>query len=359
MNELERYLRIHAKRYPLMEPQDAVKLIYQNEFGGGHLIKNEAESLRRIRHELEQAAALPAADLPLYEELGNQQARLSLVSAQRQLAPETINQIFIASSKRRFGNLDSFLEKLQQLLSLTAAQVFPCFDSAKLQHYINDYRAQGFPPAHHSQAYRDAYAPAYRVVDSIYCRILPLIKALYQLPTQTHPIIVALDGSSASGKTTAAKYLATLFPSTVIHADDFFLPAELRTKARLAEPGGNFHYERFEAEVLLPLVERRPFSYRAFDCHTMTYGALRQAAPTPLTIIEGVYSLHPRFVNYYDLRVFFDIAPEDQAARVLQRSGRMTAQVYQERWIPMENAYFSHFQVREHADLVLHSQSEV
>ena len=37
MEELERILREHAERYPLMQPTDAVKLIYQNEFGGGHL----------------------------------------------------------------------------------------------------------------------------------------------------------------------------------------------------------------------------------------------------------------------------------------------------------------------------------
>ena len=33
-------LLTHAARYPLMEPRDAVKLIYQNEFGGGHLIRD-------------------------------------------------------------------------------------------------------------------------------------------------------------------------------------------------------------------------------------------------------------------------------------------------------------------------------
>ena len=34
-------LKIHTSVYPEMQPQDAVKLIYQNEFGGGHLIKEK------------------------------------------------------------------------------------------------------------------------------------------------------------------------------------------------------------------------------------------------------------------------------------------------------------------------------
>ena len=45
MKELETILKDHARRYGQMEPTDAVKLIYQNEFGGGHLIRDE-ESCR-------------------------------------------------------------------------------------------------------------------------------------------------------------------------------------------------------------------------------------------------------------------------------------------------------------------------
>ena len=41
MEELKAILITLAKRYPLMQPTDAVKLIYQNEFGGGHLIRDE------------------------------------------------------------------------------------------------------------------------------------------------------------------------------------------------------------------------------------------------------------------------------------------------------------------------------
>ena len=49
--ELEQILREHAKRYPLMQPTDAVKLIYQNEFGGGHLIRDEQACLNYLRRE--------------------------------------------------------------------------------------------------------------------------------------------------------------------------------------------------------------------------------------------------------------------------------------------------------------------
>ena len=51
MEELRAILLAHAKRYPLMQPRDAVKLIYQNEFGGGHLIRDEQTCLNYLRQE--------------------------------------------------------------------------------------------------------------------------------------------------------------------------------------------------------------------------------------------------------------------------------------------------------------------
>ena len=48
---LQDILLAHAKRYPQMRPTDAVKLIYQNEFGGGHLIRDEEAVLNYLRQE--------------------------------------------------------------------------------------------------------------------------------------------------------------------------------------------------------------------------------------------------------------------------------------------------------------------
>ena len=53
--EPEAILKSHAKRYPLMQPRDAVKLIYQNEFGGGYLIQDEHACLNYLRQEYAEA----------------------------------------------------------------------------------------------------------------------------------------------------------------------------------------------------------------------------------------------------------------------------------------------------------------
>ena len=85
-------------------------------------------------------------------------------------------------------------------------------------------------------------------------------------------VTVAIDGQCTSGKTTLAAQLAAIYDCNVFHMDDFFLRPEQRTAARFAEVGGNVDYERFYREVLLPLQERQPFSYRPFDCGTFALG---------------------------------------------------------------------------------------
>ena len=78
MKELESVLKKHAKRYPRMEPTDAVKLLYQNEFGGGHLIRDVDACLRYLRAEYESVPKDPAATRQEY--IGNGIYRVNLAA---------------------------------------------------------------------------------------------------------------------------------------------------------------------------------------------------------------------------------------------------------------------------------------
>ena len=160
MEELEQILREHTKRYPLMQPCDAVKLIYQNEFGGGHLIRDEQACLNYLRREYAALEKDPTA--PMYEDIGNGIVRVNL-AAVREEALEQLGQDFIASAAKHKGTLDSFLNKLEVLISLTADGVFT-FDADALNAYLSEYKAAGYPAVSHSPEYRQAYNPAYRVI---------------------------------------------------------------------------------------------------------------------------------------------------------------------------------------------------
>ena len=152
-------------------------------------------------------------------------------------------------------------------------------------------------------------------------------------------LITALEGGAASGKTTLARQLAQAFDAPVIPMDDFFLPPALRTKERLAEIGGNIHYERFEAQVADPIREGRPVAYEVYDCHADRITGIRRVGDAPLILIEGVYSLHPRYRDIYDLRLFLRTGAAAQDARLRAR-GDWAYQRFQTLWLPLEKAYF-------------------
>jgi uridine kinase len=195
------------------------------------------------------------------------------------------------------------------------------FSSSELELYLNEYKSSGYPPVRHSEIYREAYTPAYRVIDSRYARILDLLFAIHRKMKEVPRVVVAIDGRCASGKTTIAQYIEQIFEAETIHMDDFFLPGPMRTPERMQEIGGNLHRERFIEEVL-PYLQQESFSYRVFQCSTFTYAdEPRLIRNTPLRICEGSYSLHQAFGAYYDIAVFSDVEPTEQLRRIRERNG--------------------------------------
>ena len=164
--------------------------------------------------------------------------------------------------------------------------------------------------------------------------------------------VIAIDGRSASGKTTISVVLAEMVGGEVVHMDDFFLPPSLRTQERLSEAGGNVHRERFIEEVLSSLLRRAPFRYRLFDCSVMDYSGWREVRSYPV-IVEGAYSMHPAFGKYYDLSVFMDISPEEQIWRITMRNGEEKAEAFRTRWIPLEEAYIKAFHPEKNAEIII------
>ena len=176
---------------------------------------------------------------------------------------------------------------------------------------------------------------------------MELLQAIDERLPRQERLLLAIDGGSASGKTTLAALLAQRYGCPVFHMDDFFLRPEQRTPQRLAEPGGNVDRERFFSEVLQPLRQGGPASYRRYDCRTgqLLPPVLRQAGQ--LNVIEGAYSMHPELSALYDLSVFLAVSPETQRRRILQREPAFKQQLFFKKWIPMENRYFQAFSIPE------------
>ena len=190
----------------------------------------------------------------------------------------------------------------------------------------------------------------------MYVNFQQLTRRIEECLAQKQRIIVAIDGNCTAGKTTLSDMLAQVFPCNVIRVDDFFLRPEQRTPDRFAQIGGNVDYERFLEEVLIPLQSGQSFAYRPFDCSTFTLAQPVEVQPKALTIIEGTYSHHPYFQDPYDLKIFLTVTAEVQKQRILQRPAFLHQRFFNE-WIPMEQQYFTGFQIREQADIVTDSNS--
>ncbi|MCI9078765.1 MAG: uridine kinase [Lachnospiraceae bacterium] len=166
------------------------------------------------------------------------------------------------------------------------------------------------------------------------------------------PFLIAIDGRCAAGKTTLAFMVKEKIDCNVIHMDHFFLQPWQRTKERLQEPGGNVDYVRVKEEVLLPLSHGKPFSYQPFDCKSMELSAPVKIKPAMAAIIEGSYSCHPVLWDFYDLRIFLDINAKEQLQRIKHRNGVEAAQVFIDKWIPMEEKYFMEYNIRKRCDFI-------
>ncbi len=165
--------------------------------------------------------------------------------------------------------------------------------------------------------------------------------------------IIAIEGGSASGKTTLAGMLSDIYDCNVFHMDDFFLRPEQRTPERFAEVGGNVDRERFLEEVLIPLSEKRAVCYRKFDCSAQTLGNPITVAPKKLTFVEGAYSMHPMLQKYYDFSLFLDVDSECQRERILVRNSEGLAKRFFDEWIPYEKRYFSETQIKKRCNMTV------
>lgn len=344
----EELLLAHCRQYPLLQVVDILKFIHQSAFGCEHLVTDCDSVTDYIRTE---AAACKAHNGTPVEALNGDYSRVHLDVIKNGLSAETLGKLFCLSAIPS-ENGQILADKQLQVLQMLAEDGKLPFSAQEIAQAVAQWRQNGLCACRHSQVFRDRYAPAYRVIKNEYVRLLPLLTKIDK-GLQQDRFILAVEGGSASGKTTLAALLQKLYDCTVFHMDDFFLRPEQRTPQRFAEPGGNVDRERFLSEVLLPLHERKTVSYRRFDCSTFTLQPPVKTKPTKLIVIEGAYSCHTELADFYDLRVFMEIDPQLQRQRILKRNGEQLAQRFFNEWIPMEQRYFDKMNVRERCDLIL------
>ena len=383
----------HQAKYPLSQVQDWLKLTYQHVFAGDHMIDNAESSLRFLKVEMEALKAsstvktyqlsdsakyvcdqdkhacdsIVGADSAIryrsnrlnLEAIGHGLVRVHLQHLPADsLYPETLNSLFVGASKLVQGNVPQLEEKLVVLRAASQNEDI-AVSVSEMNRVLRDYKDKHYPSMHHSQIYRENYKPAYRLARKCDTDFFELHREINKLLQKNKTSYVALDGDCGSGKSTLADALAQVYGDQIqiIRMDDFFPQPYQRTAERLAEPGGNIDYERFECDIIQPLKQKALSSYQKFDCQTMQMGEIVPIKPAKIYVIEGSYSQHPAFSSLYDLKVFLSIDQHLQFDRIRQRSGDALLDKFVKIWIPMEKKYFEAFDIEKQADLVYNIES--
>lgn len=154
----------HLKRYPSMQLDDIYKLLHQAALGSGHAVQDEQLARQRL---LEESRALTAGpDEPVADVISpdGRFARIHLRAyghAGHDL--EALADAFLQTARNYRGSQEKLSKFCGCLGDLASTGAIP-FEREKVIGYFQSIERAGYPVVHHSQAYRDAYRPAYRVV---------------------------------------------------------------------------------------------------------------------------------------------------------------------------------------------------
>jgi len=342
----------HFEAHPKMGIDDIFKFLHQSVFGCEHAVSSRDMAVCRVADE---AKGLKDGTKPTVETLDGAYSRVHLGNISNGLSPETLGTLFFLSAKGEKGTTMLLEEKLEIASAMADENLLP-FDKARFVEAWEEWKTEGYRAIHHSETFREEYEPAYRVISNEYIPFLPLFAAIDRMLSNNKRVLTAIEGGSASGKSTLGELLESVYDCTVFHMDDFFLRPKQRTPERLAEPGGNVDRERFLQEVLMPLSRNEAVEYRRFDCSEQRIMPGVTVLPKKLTIVEGAYSMHPDLEMFYDYSVFLNIDEKTQKKRIEKRNSPQFAKRFFDEWIPMENRYFEAFQIAAKANLVLRAE---
>ena len=326
------FLKYHLNKYPKMQNQDKIKLIYQASLGPAHLVNdlNEKKVYKYILKEIKYSKNNQNKDDNYYEWISEDYLRINI---NKELNIKYLAKCFYNSASKSKYDKDILKDNLNKYLNEDGL--------------IN----YDYLPIHHSSIFNEEYKPHYRLIHKDYLTSLMRIIQLQNfIDNQKDHTIISLEGKCASGKTTISKNIDNV---TILSADDFFLRPDKKTKERLNEIGGNIDYEAVQ-QVLKAIKDawendKDKITYQAYDCERGEYYQKELILKNKI-LFEGVYSYHPYFNSLIDKCAYLYVDDNTQLHRILLRDMR---DKFINEWIPLENKYFDSLDLLSNADIII------
>ncbi len=327
------YYNYHKNKYPLMEKQDIIKLVFQSTLGPNHFGGNLSKE--KINNYLinELNSFLINKEENFYEWISSKYVRINLFKYKDyNLDLNNLLEMFYTSANTSSYNKELLKDNLLKYLN---------------DEDLKDYNYQAVS---HSETYRNNYNPHYRVVKSSYIDLnLKYIQLFNFINNQKNKSIIAIEGRCASGKTTLSNLLEKDF--TVIRVDDFFI--EKNSKKENISKYGNINYQNLYT-VLKEIKNAfnnnlKSIIFKAFDCTNQSYYD-KTIKITNKIILEGTYSSSLFFKEFIDKLCFLNVCKEIQYERI---SNRSLAKRFFEEWIPLEEQYFANNDPISTCDIII------
>ncbi|QWC00312.1 hypothetical protein KHQ88_01730 [Mycoplasmatota bacterium] len=168
MKKTEGVLLDHFNRYPKMQIEDFVKLIYQNSFGPKHMDSNPSlKTVEDYIHE-ELKSFTNYSGTHQVESIGNDYYRVSLSVIKSQLMTiqdlaKAFYQSMIESPIADDDSINTFTSQLKVLCDIISKDKIG-FEKKNCEQWIEEYLDYGIRSIRHSEEYRENYFPHYRIV---------------------------------------------------------------------------------------------------------------------------------------------------------------------------------------------------
>ncbi|MBS7631845.1 hypothetical protein KEJ47_09835 [Candidatus Bathyarchaeota archaeon] len=162
-SNIKRLIQSHVQRRPLMRAVDVYKLLYQGVFGVGHILGEDA--FERLKAEALRLNLNDYSDEPLLEDVSvdGSIVRVNLRPyISKGLPIESLYSAMVKSSAQ--GNAKEFRLLWNAFRELVDSKKLE-FDLAEIADLDELTKFEDIPPVRHSNIYREAYKPSYRVVE--------------------------------------------------------------------------------------------------------------------------------------------------------------------------------------------------
>lgn len=157
-------LRAHLIRYPAMQPADAYKLLHQATLGSEHAVPSRAMAEEWLSREIGTLPAGPAD--PLADTLGTD-GRFARIHLRPFLAaggiPDSLLSAFVRTAEQATRDTAQLSCALDAVRQMTVTRE-PGWSADSVDRLFGEAQVAGYPAMHHSDAFEEAYHPAYRVV---------------------------------------------------------------------------------------------------------------------------------------------------------------------------------------------------